>query len=361
MNVERGWRGAVGRGRGGARLLLAEDDAELAGMLVELFAGEGYAVDAVYDGQSALHRALNRAYEVAVFDRGLSHVEGLELLSRLRRAGWATPVLVLSAYGAARDRVAGRTVELSARESALLGVLAGRPGRVFPREELLDRVFPPLRSRTWSIPTCPICAASWVAASSVPCTVSDISSAACRGSTRRRSELVLSRLRRSPPEWAGRGDRDRALVRSAGRRAAGQAAILVAESFLLCGGLVLLVVITAQRHAADSDLRAAVSRAEDVTDPPQGISLLLRRPDGSVAATPGAGSGDVHTPAGEFRVRTQRRPTAAGVVLVQAALSLQPGHTERARLLAALTPAAGVALLAAAGLGAVTGRHRPAE
>lgn len=192
----------VGGKRGGARLLLAEDDAELAGMLVELFADEGYVVDAVYDGQSALHWALNREYEVAVFDRGLPHVEGLELLTRLRRAGWATPVLVLSAYGTARDRVAGLdagaedylgkpfdveellarlrallrrhldtaetlpvpggwldphartvtaasaelgaaggTVELSARESALLTVLAGRPTRVFPREELLDRVF----------------------------------------------------------------------------------------------------------------------------------------------------------------------------------------------------------------------------
>jgi two-component system, OmpR family, response regulator QseB len=192
----------MGGERGGARLLLVEDDAELSGMLVELLADEGYAVDAVHDGQSALHRALSREYEVAVFDRGLPHVEGLELLTRLRRAGWATPVLVLSAYGAARDRVAGldagaedylgkpfdveellarlrallrrhldtaetllvpggrldphaRTVspppsefgtaagrtELSARESALLTVLAGRPTQVFSREELLDRVF----------------------------------------------------------------------------------------------------------------------------------------------------------------------------------------------------------------------------
>jgi two-component system, OmpR family, sensor kinase len=189
---------------------------------------------------------------------------------------------------------------------------------------------------------------------------------------------ALGRLRRPPPVWGRRGDPDLALVRSAGRRAAGQAAMLVAASFLLCGGLVLLVVVTAQRHAADSQLRAAVSRAEDVSDPPQGVSLLLAQPDGSIAVTPDARSvlpvradltavldphrpsariRDVHTPAGEFRVRTQRRPTAAGVVVAQAALSLQPEHAERARLLAALASAGGLALLAATALGAVTGRR----
>ncbi len=186
-----------------ARLLLAEDDPELSEMLVELLAGEGYAVDAVRDGQSALQRALADVHDIAVLDRGLPHMEGLELLARLRRAGWSTPVLVLSAYGAPGDRVAGldagaedylakpfdveellarlrallrrpldgaetlpvaggrldlraRTVslstgptsmgapavvELSAREAALLAVLAGRPSRVFVREELRDRVF----------------------------------------------------------------------------------------------------------------------------------------------------------------------------------------------------------------------------
>lgn len=75
-------------------------------MLVELFTAEGYSVDAVSDGQAALHRALAGHYDVAVFDRGLPHVDGLAVLSRLRRAGWTTPVLVLSAYGAAADRVA---------------------------------------------------------------------------------------------------------------------------------------------------------------------------------------------------------------------------------------------------------------
>ena len=187
------------------RLLLAEDDPELADMLGQLLEAEGYQVDAARDGQSALHLALNGRHDVAVLDRGLPHVEGLELLARLRGSGWSTPVLILSAYATLEDRVAGldagaedylvkpfdveellarlrallrrhlaeadvltlprgrfdaqaRTVqpdgagpatgerrglvELSGREAALLEVLARRPSRVFTRDELRDRVFP---------------------------------------------------------------------------------------------------------------------------------------------------------------------------------------------------------------------------
>jgi len=194
--------GPPGAERPVARLLLAEDDPQLSEMLVELLSGEGYLVDAVRDGQSALQQALTGSPEVALLDRGLPHVDGLDLVVRLRRAGWSTPVLVLSAYGTARDRVEGldagaedylakpfdveellarlrallrrplsqaetlpvpggrldihaRTVsvsfasasgvgrvDLSARETALLAVLAGRPLRVFAREELRGQVFP---------------------------------------------------------------------------------------------------------------------------------------------------------------------------------------------------------------------------
>jgi two-component system response regulator QseB len=89
------------------RLLLAEDNPDLADMLADLLAAEGYQVDAARDGQSALHLALNTRHDVAVLDRGLPHVEGLELLARLRGSGWSTPVLILSAYATLEDRVAG--------------------------------------------------------------------------------------------------------------------------------------------------------------------------------------------------------------------------------------------------------------
>jgi len=178
------------------RVLLVEDDPELARMLEELLALEGYAVDVAPDGQRGLHLGLSRAYDVMVLDRGLPAIEGLDLLGRLRAAGVATPVLVLSALALARDRVQGldagaedylgkpfdvdellarvrallrravdavsalavpggvlepdsRTVvrddgavALSGREAALLEVLARRPRQVFSRDELLDLAFP---------------------------------------------------------------------------------------------------------------------------------------------------------------------------------------------------------------------------
>ncbi len=172
-------------------------------------------------------------------------------------------------------------------------------------------------------------------------------------------------------------DSDLGLVRRAGRRAAVQAALLVAVSFALCAALVLLVVLAAQGRAADDQLRAAAVRAEDVSDPPEGVGLLLRHPDGRIDLSAGAPAAlpersalsavlaggpaalvtDVRADGGQFRVRTQRRATPAGVLVVQAALSLRSQHAERRRLLAALAAGAGLALLAAVGLGMVTGRR----
>ncbi len=177
---------------------------------------------------------------------------------------------------------------------------------------------------------------------------------------------------------AGIPDSDLVLVRRAGRRAAWMAAALVAVSFLLCAALVLLIVVTGQDRAARSELAAAVARADDVSDPPAGISLLLRRPDGRTEVTPGApsvlpygpgiaavlGSGgpavheqDVTSPAGDFRVRTERRVVPAGTEVVQAAAALRPQEDERARVFGGLAAAGAVALLAAGALGVVTGRQ----
>jgi signal transduction histidine kinase len=115
-----------------------------------------------------------------------------------------------------------------------------------------------------------------------------------------------------------------------------------------------------------------------VSDPPAGISLLLRRPDGGIDTTPGAPSvlpyrpaiaavlrsdvpavqeQDIATPAGDFRVRTERRVVSAGVEVVQAAASLRPQEGERTRVFGGLAAAGALALLAAVALGAVTGRQ----
>jgi len=89
------------------RVLVVEDDPELSDMLAELLASEGYDVESARDGQQGLHLVLSRPYDVVVLDRGLPALDGLDLLSRVRRAGRHVPVLVLSAQGLARDRIEG--------------------------------------------------------------------------------------------------------------------------------------------------------------------------------------------------------------------------------------------------------------
>lgn len=89
------------------RLLLVEDDRQLATMLEEVLTDEGYAVDVARDGQRGLHLGLTRTYDLVVLDRGLPAIEGLDLLARLRGRGVTTPTLVLSALGNPADRVAG--------------------------------------------------------------------------------------------------------------------------------------------------------------------------------------------------------------------------------------------------------------
>jgi DNA-binding response OmpR family regulator len=178
------------------RLLIVEDDRQLAGLLADLFTSEGYRVDTAFDGQQGLHKGLTGDYEAAVVDRGLPALDGADLVSVWRNKGIATPTLLLTAHGAVEDRVEGldagaqdylvkpfevpellarvrallrRTesaavitagglsldrvsltvteagtghgTELSRREAELLAMLMGSPRRVFTRAQLMASVF----------------------------------------------------------------------------------------------------------------------------------------------------------------------------------------------------------------------------
>lgn len=178
------------------RLLLVEDDPDLAAMLEDLLTSEGYLVEWARDGQRGLHLGLSHEFDLMLMDRGLPAIEGLDLLGRLRARGRYAPTLVLSALGQPRDRVdgldagaedylakpfdveellarlrvllrrppapttvlrvpggeldvdtrsvvtpSGAEVALSERETMMLSVMARNPRRVFTRQELLDTVF----------------------------------------------------------------------------------------------------------------------------------------------------------------------------------------------------------------------------
>ena len=76
-------------------------------MLGGLLTDEGYQVDVALDGHHGLHLGLTHEYQVLVIDRGLPAIEGLDLLSRLRRKAVVARALILTAQGTLADRVAG--------------------------------------------------------------------------------------------------------------------------------------------------------------------------------------------------------------------------------------------------------------
>ena len=89
------------------RVLVAEDDEGLRSVLDRGLRENGYAVDAVGDGQLALRHLDTYEYEVAILDWRMPKVSGLEVIQRLRRRGSALPVLMLTARDTPRDRVTG--------------------------------------------------------------------------------------------------------------------------------------------------------------------------------------------------------------------------------------------------------------
>lgn len=89
------------------RVLLAEDDARLAEVLVQGLTEAGWEVEAVGDGLEAYGRAQSGSADVLLLDWMLPGIDGLTVCRRLRDIGVTTPVLVLTARGEVRDRIHG--------------------------------------------------------------------------------------------------------------------------------------------------------------------------------------------------------------------------------------------------------------
>jgi len=127
------------------RVLVVEDEADLANAIARGLRREGYAVDVAYDGDEALDKASVNAYDVLCLDLNLPGTDGIEVCRRVRaehRDGAAPPrVLMLTARDGTKDRVIGLDEgaddylvkpfdfdELKARVRALLRRDAGRSG-----------------------------------------------------------------------------------------------------------------------------------------------------------------------------------------------------------------------------------------
>lgn len=180
------------------RILVAEDDAKQANLIRVYLEREGYAVQVVSDGRSAIERTRSGRPDLVVLDVMMPIVDGLDVC-RVLRAESDVPVLLLTARSTEEDmllgldlgaddyltkpyspreltarvrallrrakklgvsepvrltvgdievetarfevRVAGRPVALTAKEFGILEVLAAEPGRVFTRAQIIDRAF----------------------------------------------------------------------------------------------------------------------------------------------------------------------------------------------------------------------------
>jgi DNA-binding response OmpR family regulator len=178
------------------RLLVAEDHPALARSIANGLRDEGYAVDLTFDGEEALHMASVNPYDGIVLDIMLPQRDGFSILMALRRKGLKTPVLCLTARDGIEDRVrgldlgaddylvkpfaweefmarvramirrghqqtssvinvgdleldtakkcarrGGRSIDLSAREYALLEYLAHRQGQVVSRTQIWEHLY----------------------------------------------------------------------------------------------------------------------------------------------------------------------------------------------------------------------------
>jgi two-component system OmpR family response regulator len=88
------------------RILIVEDEPDLLSSLAQALREEGYAVDTANDGEDGVYKAENYDYDAVVLDVMLPKMDGWQVLARLRKIK-KTPVLMLTARDQSRDRVRG--------------------------------------------------------------------------------------------------------------------------------------------------------------------------------------------------------------------------------------------------------------
>ncbi len=132
------------------RILVVEDEQKIANSIKRGLETQSYAVDVVYDGEAGCAMALSEPYDLIILDRMLPGMDGLSILQQVRNNKIETPVLFLTAKDKVLDRAAGLNsgaddylvkpfafVELIARVRALLRRPVATESSVLEYEDLV--------------------------------------------------------------------------------------------------------------------------------------------------------------------------------------------------------------------------------
>jgi DNA-binding response OmpR family regulator len=127
------------------RVLIVEDEVNLADALSQILKQQNYTVDVVHDGETGLDNAMSDIYDLLLLDIMLPVMDGITILKTIRNQGISTPVIMLTAKGEIPDKITGldhgaddyvakpfSTGELLARIRAALR----RKGEVVPEDGL---------------------------------------------------------------------------------------------------------------------------------------------------------------------------------------------------------------------------------
>ena len=124
------------------KLLIAEDELDLAEVLTVFFERNHFTVDAVHNGFDAYEYAVSGEYDAVILDVMMPKMNGIQVLERLRSEGVSTPIMMLTAKGQKNDRITG----FNAGADDYLP-------KPFDPDELLSRVRAILRRSSSYVPT----------------------------------------------------------------------------------------------------------------------------------------------------------------------------------------------------------------
>ena len=143
-------------------ILIADDDRDILSIIETILQEDGYQTLTASDGEQAVMLVQTHAVQLLILDIMMPKMNGLQAATQIRRLTNA-PILMLSAKGEQSDRdnsgnllqyyeltlntelkklyVRGDEVRLTATEYKIMSLLLSRPGRIFPAEEIYERVW----------------------------------------------------------------------------------------------------------------------------------------------------------------------------------------------------------------------------